>query len=369
MRKYFHLVLILLLFSTTARAGYEIKFDNEVTIEAGGRIVVQYQQFDVEIEGAGDLNDDELIFRRLRPYLKLKYKDNWQVKLAWEIGEGRNSIKDAYVRYRGIDWLDIKLGNETLPFSRERMTSSAKQQSPERTLVGDTEFGVPGRQLGIHLKTGFAAPFSFYLSFAKANIHGDLLTEIQFISPLSNSRIADSLQDEGSIMVARVDYKLWGGTKYRQGNLKDNTGLTLSVAVYDWDNQHTVVEINHAEGIEVSVAYRGAGLSIDAEYNELSAESPFLLDRPLFDMGKAGLQQSSIEAGYLIFKNQLELVASIQAMQADNWSRDWGIWEVGANYFFSGHNHKLQLSYRDQENVKGKLVDERAVFLQWQYNY
>ena len=196
---------------------------------------------------------------------------------------------------------------------------------------------------------------------------------MQFISPISNSKIDDGLQDEGNLGVVRLDFNIWKGAKYRQGNLKglstDNVGLTLSLALYDWDNKKDVVEIEHSDGAEVALAFRGYGLSVDVEYNDITAHSPFTLIRPLFANGQAAIEQFSIEAGYLIFNNQLEIIASQQSMKADTWINDWEIWEVGANYFFDGHKHKVQLSYRDEKNVKGKLVDESGLFLQWQYDF
>jgi len=363
-------IFLIILLSNNAFAGYKIKINDQFKLNLGIRAVVQFEDNKLQIDNEENITDSEISFRRLRPYIKANIGKDWQGKLAWEISSGRQSIKDIYMRYKGFNWLDIKLGNETLPFSRERMTSSAKQQLPERTLVGDTEFGIPGRQPGIHLKTKFDVPLTFYLAHAKANIHGDLLTEIQFIGHFENSDIPERLQDIGEITVARIDYNLWQGAKYNQGFLaKSKTGLTFSLASYKWKNKKTVVEIEDVEGIEASISYRGHNLSLDTQFNEITANSPFKLERPLFNLGEARLEQSSTELGYMLWSNKLEVVISNENMQADSWKNEWRVKEFGFNYFLSGHDHKLQLSYRKQTNIKGKSNRDKSIFLQWQYAY
>lgn len=381
--------VLLLLWATAASAGYTIKTDSGVKVEVGARLVLQYQDYELtdrEDDAFGLVQGDDAILaeddafglitadqefkvRRFRPYIDAKFNDDWEASLSWELGQDRKNVKDAYVRYRGIDWLDVRIGSETVPFSRERMTSSARQHAPERALTGDTEFGVPGRQPGIHLRTRFDYPLNLRLSYVDANVHGDLLTEIQFINPWGSSNVDDNQQDEGTMTVARVDYEVFGRSRYREGHLQKKSSLVISAAVMDWDNKDKVVEIDHVEGWEVSAAYRGHDLSVDLQYNDISATSPYTLGRRLFDEGRADLQTYSVEAGYLFFEKQLEIFGTYQVMKADQWERNWKVYELGASYLFDQHNHKLQLSYRREAFRKGRDVDRNALYLQWQYDY
>jgi len=351
-----------------ASADSQIQLSDNLELETGGRVIARYRFRDIDDE-LESYSYNEWRFRQIRPYLQLSYAKDWQLKIAYEFGTGKNSLKDVYFRYKGFDWLDIKLGNETLPFSRERMTSSQRQQGVGRTLAGDTEFGVPGRQLGVHLATKLDWPVQFYLSAAQANVYGDLLTEIQFISPLSKTKVADWQQDEGDILVARADFSLWKQVNYSEGDFKGSQKLTLSVAAFDWQHDKTVVEIDDIKGQEVSLAYRGFGLSSDLEYQTIEATSPFSLERPLFQNGEAELSKVSWEIGYMWSSFDVETYVSSSHIKSDFWLQDWRAKEVGLNYFLDKHNNKLQVSFSSHENGKGQNQDENRVSLQWVYRF
>lgn len=383
--------VLMLLLATTAKAGYTIKTDGGAKYEFGGRIVVQYRErettdreedaFDL-VEGDGNVleeddafalttADDDFRIRRFRPSISAKFNSDWEARLSWEFGDGPNEVKNAYVRYRGIQWLDIRVGNEVVPFSRERMTSSGRQHSANRALTGTREFGVPGRQPGIHLKTRFDYPVNLYLSYADANINGDILTEVQFLNPWGSSDIPDNMQDEGTLTALRVDYNIFGKQRYREGDLKGKPSLNFSAAIMDWDHKNNIniVEIEHVEGWEAALGYRGYGLSVDLQYQEISATSPYTLGRRLFDDGKAEIDTLSIEAGYLFFEKQLEIFGSYQVMATKEWDKDWKVYELGGSYLIDKHNHKLQISYRTEDYRKGRETDRDTLSVQWQYNF
>ncbi len=382
--------MLLLLLATQVQAGYQYKTQSGVEIEFGARVVLQYRDFesqDYEEDDAfglvaGDnaiLAEDDALglttadqqfrVRRFRPSIDVAFNKDWEASLSWELAAGRRNIKDAYVRFRGIEWLDVRFGSDTVPFSRERITSSARQHSPERAITGDTEFGVPGRQPGLHLRTRFDFPLNLRLSYADANIHGDLLTEIQFINPWGRSEVEDNLQDEGTMTVARLEYEVFGKMRYREGHLKEKPALHLSAAILNWQNKHQAVEIDALNGWEVAAAYRGYDWSVDLQYHELTADSPYDIDKRLFEHGKAALQSYSVEVGHMFFDKQVELFGAYQLMSADAWSQDWQVKEVGMSYFLDGHQHKLQLSYRKEQGRKGRDADQQSLYLQWQYDY
>lgn len=382
--------VLLLLFVTAAQAGYTYKTDSGIEFEVGGRIVLQYRDYEItdfEADDAFELvgddgqildqddafalttADQEYRIRRFRPSLDVTFNDDWEASLSWELAGGRRNVKDAYVRYRGIEWLDIKVGNETVPFSRERMTSSARQHSAERGIMGSTEFGVPGRHPGIHLRTRFDYPLNLRLSYVDANIDGDILTEIQFITPWGASSVDNNQQDEGTMTVARLEYKVFGRGRYREGDLSRKPSLHLSAAMMDWDNKDDVVEIDHVDGWELAAAYRGYDWSVDLQYHEISATSPYTIGRRLFDDGKAEVQTFGVEVGHLFFEKQLEIFGSYQVMAADEWERDWKVYEFGASYLLDKHNHKVQVSYRRENDRKGHDVDKNTLYVQWQYNF
>lgn len=47
--------------------------------------------------------------------------------------------------------MKVTIGNTTVPFFREQLSSSSKQQLVERAFTGNHNYGVPENQQGIHL--------------------------------------------------------------------------------------------------------------------------------------------------------------------------------------------------------------------------
>lgn len=74
--------------------------------------------------------------RRARLTFKVPIIKNWSSKLQVAINEGDDTyeIKDLYLRYRGFDIADIKVGKFKEPFGLENLTSSANHLFTERSL-------------------------------------------------------------------------------------------------------------------------------------------------------------------------------------------------------------------------------------------
>ena len=132
-------------------AGIVVHEDGDKKIEIGARVQVQYHMEDPD----GGESSDELFFRRLRPYIQGSVSKNWLAKVQFDVGKasGDNevAIKDAWIRYTGWDGLKLTIGNQKMPFSREFLTSSKRQQLVERTFVGDHNYGTPDRMIGFRL--------------------------------------------------------------------------------------------------------------------------------------------------------------------------------------------------------------------------
>ena len=358
---------ILLLTGLPIQAASTVYQNGELSIEAGGRVQIQYSDLSIDDNGLSE-DDRELEVLRFRPELRIKFNPEWDIKLAYELAKDSESLKDAYLRYRGISWIDIKLGNEVVPFSRERMISSTKQHSVNRSITGEREFGVPARHTGLHFETDFDLPIKLYASLAKANLYGDLLTELQFISPWRKTDIESRLVDEGQIEVYRFEYDLLDGTRSREDNFKDRIGLTFGIAHFNWENKKDLIEIDNVSGDELSLAFQGYGLSIETQYQRIEAETPFIIDRLLFSEGKADIKQKSFEIGYQI-NSEWQVHAGTSSMSAATWNDDWKAKEFGVNYFIDGHAHKVQLAYRDETQREGRDVDLKGFYLLWQYDY
>ena len=348
--------------------------DGDKYLKVGGRIQLQYHQADPD---GGD-STDEIIFRRLRPFIEGSTHKDWKAKIQWDMGkaEGENelAIKDAYFQYKGYKNTKVTIGNAKFPFSRESLTSSKKQQLVERSFVGDHNYGIPDRNVGIHLTgNNDSKNVTWGASGAVASIDPDA-KKLDFDTPANRNEDFN----DGFMVGGRVDYHPFGKLKFSQGDFSGKTKATIGVAAYTWSNDDdnntytpgatSKADIDSVTGLEVSGAFRSAGFSIDAQYNSFDAdtvESAFT--GGLYEDGTTTLTNASIEGGYM-FDNTVEVVAGYQTQDADGYETEWNRTSVGVNWFINKHDTKVQLSYRMGENLNGvEDNDEDELFLQTQF--
>lgn len=364
---------------TPAEAGITVFKEGDKYVKIGGRIQLQFHQADPD----GGESTDEMFFRRLRPYIEGSLHRDWKGKLQWDMGKAEDdneiAVKDAYLQYKGIDGIKITVGNANFPFSREFLTSSKKQHLVERTFVGDHNYGTPDRQLGVHV-TGAAVEkkLTYGLSVAQAGLDPD-------DDKLDFDTLANRNSDfnEGWMVGGRVDFHPLGQLKMSQGDFKRETKATISVGAFVWSNDDDnntrttdgvaddagKPDVDSVTGMELSAAFRGYGLSVDAEYNLFDAETiDPAVSQGIWKSGETELTNLAVEGGYMVLPEKLELVAGYEVQDADGYAEEWTRTSVGANYFFNKHDIKLQATYRMGENLKGKDGnDEDELFVQAQY--
>ncbi len=364
------LVALAIVTTGTIAMGGGVKYKNEDGdyVKFGARLQLQYHMEDPK-DGE---STDSIFFRRLRPYIEGSTHENWKGKWQFDLGKGSVEIKDAFMAYTGIDGMTVMIGNYTMPYSREVITSSKKQQLVERTFVGDHNYGTPERQAGIHLTGKAADTVTWGASVAKA-AHDPSNKKLDFDTVASLNKGDD--WTEGEMVAARVDLHPMGIVKFEQGDFKGDCKATVGVAAFSYqgdedDEGEPGENLDTATGYEVSAALRVAGLSVDAEYNSIEAE---LVDGPagtdgLYVDGKTTLENYAVEGGFMVLPKTLEIDAGYQSQDADGYAKSWNRTSVGANFFVAKHDIKYQLTYRMGENKDGKDgndVDE--LFVQAQY--
>jgi len=366
-------------------SGITIYKDGDKYVKVGGRIQLQYHLEDQDTGSSDDEKTDEVFFRRLRPYIEGSIHKDWKGKFQFDYGkaEGDNemAVKDAYMQYKGFEGVKITVGNANFPFSRELLTSSKTQQLVERTFAGDHNYGTPDRNAGIHLTGGFMdEKVTWGASIASASIDPDA-KKLDFDTPVNRN---DDF-NEGWMYGGRIDFHPMGYLKMSQGDFKrDEIKATFGIAAYGWgndddnnsytdDNDMTLssskADVDSVTGFEVSGAFRGYGISVDAEYNIFNVET---IDETftggIYEDGETELVNYAIEGGYMVIPSKLELVAGYQVQDADNYDEEWTRTSVGVNYFFKKHDIKLQTTYRIGENKDGvEDNDLDELFVQMQY--
>lgn len=355
--------------SSAHAAGITVYKDGDKYVKMGGRIQMQYYADDPD----NGSSTDEMFFRRLRPYVEGSLHKDWKGKFQIDFGKAEDdnevAVKDAYMQYTGFEGMKVTLGNANFPFSREFLTSSKYQEFVERTFVGDHNYGTPDRNLGLHL-TGHngSKKLTWGASVAQACIDPNA-GRIDFDTPVNKN----SDFNEGWIYGGRVDFHPFGYLKFSQGDFSGETKATIGVAAFMWSNDGDVetnaASLDQVTGYEISGAFRSHGFSVDAEYNLFNADTTDgAFTGGLYQNGETELTNWSIEGGYMIVSNRLEIVAGFSQQDADNYDEQWGRTTFGANWFIHKHDVKLQATYQlnDSENgVNGN--DANELFVQAQY--
>ncbi len=352
-----------------AYAGVTVYEKGEKSVKLGGRIQLQYLRTDPDSGPA----TDEMFFRRLRPYVEGTLHKDWKGKFQMDFGKAEDgnevAVKDAYMQYSGFEGMKVKLGNANFPFSREFLTSSKYQQFVERTFVGDHNYGTPDRNLGLHLSGHNASKqLTWGASVAQASIDPNA-NRVDFDTPVN----ANSDFNEGWIYGGRVDYHPFGKLKFSQGDFSGDTKATIGVAAFQWsndgDNEVHAASLDKVTGYEVSGAFRSSGFSVDAEYNLFQVDTTDgTFTGGLYQNGETELTNWSVEGGYMVIADRLELVAGYSEQDADNYADVWGRTTFGANWFVHKHDIKLQATYQlnsSESGVKGN--DANELFVQAQY--
>jgi hypothetical protein len=285
------------------------------------------------------------------------------------------------MEYSGFEGMKVFLGNANFPFSREFLTSSKYQELVERTFVGDHDYGTPDRNVGLHL-TGERGNITWGASATQASVDPDE-DKLDFDTPVNK----DSDFNEGWMFGGRVDYHPFGILKFSQGDFSRETKATISVAAFQWNNDddnntytddngndiglgNDDMDVDSVTGYEISGAFRGAGFSVDAEYNRFDVDAvDNNYNQGLYEDGSTELANWAIEGGYMVIPGKLELVAAYQSQDADGYDTEWTRTSVGANWFFHKQDIKLQASYRMGENLNGEKQDsdEDELFVQAQF--
>ena len=329
----------------------------------------------MENPDVGDSTDD-LFFRRLRPFIEGTVSENWAGKIQFDLGKAKDdnevAVKDAWMRYTGWDRMKLTIGNQKMPFSRETLTSSKKQQLVERTFVGDHNYGTPDRMIGVRLDGhNESKKITWGIGLGAAELDPDA-KKMDFDSGANH----DSEWNEGGMVAGRVDFHPFGYLKMSQGDFDRKKKLTVSLAAFSWSNDDdnntgnpAKPDLDSSNGFEFSFGFRAVGWSVDGEYQRVSGDTiDSSFTGGLYLNGTTDLDKYAVEGGYMLKSNRVEFVAGYQSLDADNYQDAWTRASVGMNYFINKHKDKVQFTYRVGENLNGiSGVDMDEAFVQFQH--
>lgn len=347
-----------------ASAGVTLYDEGQKSLEIGGRLQPQYRLVDSDEGTSGD----DLFLRRMRFYIEGSVSADIYGK--WQIDFGDTSedpeVKDAFIAYSGLTAGRITVGNFNVPYARELLASSKRQQFVERTVVGNHNFGVPDRQIGAKYSLGNEL-VQGDIGIFKAGVDPSF-GKIDF-----ESNVSSDAEYFGNLAAGRLNFTPLGEVDdYRQGAFGVEPGLGIGVNAFTWNNDDDVAldtvdqQYDTINGYGVDAAFRAGYFSADAAYQITDADTRGDVARTGFvnASGDAKFSTVLLKAGYMIVPTRLELVAGFSGLKPDDAvyvNNDDGSvtaiddmdkrYSLGLNYFFNKHNAKIQLTYEMGRNV------------------
>jgi phosphate-selective porin OprO and OprP len=336
-----------------------------------------YIQPQLEIRAAGGATRDQALLRRAVVTLDITLTNNWQAEFQTDFGpltddSDRITVKNALIKYAG--WEDthgivLTIGNQKIPFSRSTLGSSSRRGLVERPFTGDRGYGSPGRAISLRAD-GWHRNKTFFWSASVADTrHSGDPDELRIDGA---AELGDDGM-EGHLLGGRVEFHPLGEVPREHGDFMHGPlRVTVGAGAYAWrsdgDSEVTahIVDVSRVSGLEISGALRGAGLSVDAEFEHVSADArrPLPADG-LYALGNTDVRKASIEVGYMLVSERFELLTAADTLDTRTFDRPWRRVAVGANWYVK--RHALKFSFMHRESLKDEGAAEgrsRATYLQ-----
>jgi hypothetical protein len=268
-------------------------------------------------------------------------------------------LYDAYITARQIAWANLRVGQYRTHFGRQEFVSSALLQFVDRGFVA--EAFVPNvidrRDQGV---TVFSDPAKYPLNYAFGVFNGVGINltrlglntpgnanELMYVGRVTADLMGKPTYPEGDLGFSRVPQVGVGASYGYNGGLQTNTtgassNNQVSTAIASLGNgrllNQGIVDVG-TTGVDVVFKYRG--LSLQAE--------GFVRNVNTHDHSKRIGHATGyyVQGGYFILPGTLEVVGRWSAMDPDTQAtQDLLTSGVGGlNWYFSGHEHKLQADY------------------------
>jgi Phosphate-selective porin O and P len=372
-------VIILGLCVLPAHAGVNVWQKDDSYVDVG--LLIQTQARAIDGGGAGtNANSDGVFFRRLRPFFYGAFNKNWQGIIQMDFGQGfegqdaKTSVKWAYMEYLGFEanqQSSLKIGSFKPYFGREFLTLGPHLQTIERTFAGIQWYGTPDYMMGIgftRLTPDRKMSYGVTAGTMSINQRPD---RIFFQSPQNQTSGNDNT---GYLVSGRLDFYPFGEMPFNPKPLTANAfdrsdlhntqvwQVMMSVGGYGWwnnnDSNHGttvcplsnnnvcpsgLADVNQVYGGEVSGGLRGYGFSGDVEYQRIHSDlRNATFTGGLYSNGTTDLNKFTVNGGYMIYRDKVELAGSYALMSASNFASNMDSYRAGLNWFV--HEYAIRFS-------------------------
>jgi phosphate-selective porin OprO and OprP len=347
--------------------------DGDFKFAFGGRIQADatFHSNDQAVSGAAN---DGTEIRRGRLLFKGQFWKDFKFMSEVDFADNSTAVKDMFVTYKGIDWLELTVGHQKQPISMELQESSNDIMFTERSLVNSLTGNLFDRAIGIHLKSSgndWSAQIGAYGESMDPNDNG-LDEGYGVASRLTYSPIntKDQVVHLGAFGGYRTSDSQGSAAKGERGRVDIQYETTHMSDLY-----LTRLRIDNAKDFKIAgfeAAYMQGPFSVQGEYSHLWAD---LRDNePTLDLNafyvQAGWTLTGESRSYKGSDGEFKRLKPAQNFSLKNGG--WGAVELAARYDqndlnsdgYNGGSEKsvtVALNWYLNENLR-LMADYRTAF-------
>ncbi len=233
--------------------------DKAFKFKLGGRI-----HSDVNFSANGHDFDPEptegFEIRRARLAASGTLWTDYDYKAQFDFAGNKVSIKDLFIKYRGLGWLNITVGNQKQTISLELQESSNDMMFTERSLISSLTAPLFDRAMGVRLDSSgenWSAQFGGYGSSINKNSTGGwgVTSRASFAPIMTQTHLLH--------LAANVGYR-----NLNDGNVRFRYETTNLSNLY-FTNTNAVTPIDNVDGATLAgfdIAYMLGPFSVQGEY-------------------------------------------------------------------------------------------------------
>ncbi len=297
------------------------------------------------------------------PKLDLDLIPQASLRIEGIFSEEPVSMRSAYLQWApSSEGPAVWLGQRMVPFSHQHMIPEEERRSGRDLFTAGDGYGNPGYQPGISSDYWYRQGWRARGFIGRANVTTDGGSELRFVSPWQIDSEAGLRGESGDLYSLRGEYHYGDPRGYYRDRSGDDRVATAAVALFDWhpDYVNSSDPLRGVQGIELDLAVRWlkytAVLSfnrIDATMVNASAATGF------FGGGRAGIDQNSLQVGYLLWPGRLEPMVSYSQLKNSSWSSPWVRSEMVWNIYVNGLKSRFQFMLGGESNRGGRGLGER----------
>lgn len=303
---------------------------------------------------------------------------DYKLQLSVAASDWKDVLEDAYVNYKFFDPLRIQFGQEKVQYNRQQINSSGRLELVDRSLASDafrfstidsttnTVCTLPGggTVTGSGITCGAGATTSTTTTNTPRQFHYDtgmilwgnaFDRKLEYYGGIMNGTGPNRVDTNNRFLyTGRLVGNLLGNYGYSESDVEYSEHPSLVIGASGGYKKQEVTNANlFQEGAELGFKYKGASFQGEfyARQTDPQGAAPTTRDYGYY-----------AQAGYFIIPRHFEIAARASQIFIDGANNNKGEFLGGLNYYFLGHDLKIQtdFSYLRNETTKGLANDFRA---------